>query len=77
MSIFEEFQLFIFSNVIMFKGFIYFCNVVKMAIIYKNKLTKFGYEQVVELETCLNPSILWLPSIIYCKKLMIYIYLNW
>jgi hypothetical protein len=32
----------------------------------------FGYKQVVELETCLNPSILWLPTIIYCKKLTVH-----
>jgi hypothetical protein len=33
----------------------------------------FGYRQVVELETCLNLSILWLPVIIYYKNLMIYV----
>jgi hypothetical protein len=27
----------------------------------------------VELENCLKPSILWLPTILYCKKLTIYI----
>jgi hypothetical protein len=54
------------------KLFIYFCNVVKMVIIHK-KVTIFGYKQVVKLETCLNPSTLWLLNIFYCKKLITYI----
>ncbi len=28
----------------------------------------------MELEICLNPSILWLDTIVYYKKLMIYIF---
>jgi len=52
--------------------FIYFYNVVKMVIIH-NKITTFGYRQVVCLETCLNLSKIWLFTIYYCKKLTIYI----
>jgi hypothetical protein len=36
--------------------------------------TNLQFRQVVELETCFNPSILWLPTIIYYKKLKIYIF---
>jgi hypothetical protein len=53
--------------------FIYsFFNVVKI-VINHNKITTFGYKQVVWLETCLNLSILWLFTIHYCKQLTIYI----
>jgi hypothetical protein len=45
-----------------------------MAIILKKDLTTFGYRQVVELEVCLNLSILLLLTIIYCKTLTMYIF---
>jgi hypothetical protein len=56
---------------ITYKDFHDFCDVAKMAIIHKNKFTIFGYKKVMELETCLNPSILWLVTIVYYKTLMI------
>ncbi len=54
------------------QSFIYFCDIAKMVIIHK-KITTFCYKQVVYLDTCLNPSILWLLIIFYCKKMTIYI----
>jgi purine-cytosine permease-like protein len=42
---------------------------VKMAM-----ATTFGYRQVMWLETCLNPSILWLLIIFCCKKLTMYVF---
>jgi hypothetical protein len=45
----------------------------KFTNIFLFKLT-YKSNKVVKLETCLNPSILWLPNIIYCKNLTIYIF---
>jgi hypothetical protein len=52
--------------------YLLFCDVAKMVINHK-KFATFGYEQVMYLETCLNPSILWLFIIFYCKKVTTYI----
>jgi hypothetical protein len=35
-----------------------FCDVAQMAIIHKKDVATFGYRKVLELKTCLNPSIL-------------------
>jgi hypothetical protein len=50
-----------------------FCDVAKMAMIYKKTAT-FGYRQVMWLETCLNPSILRLLIIFCCKKMTMYVF---
>jgi hypothetical protein len=44
--IFIELQISIFPNMMRYKLFIYFCDVVKMAIIHK-KVATFGYKQVM------------------------------
>ncbi len=56
-NFFIELQVFIFPNMVRYNFLLYFCDVAKMAMIYK-KIATFGYRQVMWLETCLNPSIL-------------------